>query len=230
MSRNMWMLAVPVRWKVLEEFYAGVEGGPEKLEAMKRHCDDDVFSSWGGRRWRFAEVNREYLVDRRRRLNAEFDWGGENILKLIELDKRLRELEQEIGENFARIKLDLDDLVGQGGKIYRGYQVEAQIDYDPEDGGEKGMPGDDWTRSLLRRYLDGQSLDWFTFGEGQEPDEGESVVEPWGKWTQDLHFMTHGVTRYLCHLLEERNGSLYSFADVAAMDPKSFRVSYDVLL
>ena len=92
------------------------------------------------------------------------------------------------------------------------------------------MPGDDWTRSLLRCHLDGQSLDWFTFGEGQEPDEGESVFEPWDEWTKTVYFSGNGMTQYLCNLLELQSASLYSFADVVAMDPKSFRVSYNVLL
>ena len=229
MNRNTWMLAVPVRWKVLEEFYAGVEGGPEKVEKMKRLCADA--DSLEGERLRQSEVNLEYLGDRRRKLNAEFERTGENIWKLIQLDKRLRELEREIVENFAWIKRDLDDLVAQGGKIYRGYQVEAQIDYDPEDGDDgKEMPGDDWTRSLLRRYLDGQSLNWFTFGEGQEPDEGESVFEPWDEWTKTVYFSGNGMTQYLCNLLELQSASLYSFADVAAMDPQCFSVKYNILL
>ena len=227
MNRNTWMLAVPVRWKVLEDFYADVEGGPEKVEKMKRLCADA--DSLEGERLRQSEVNLEYLGDRQRKLNREFAWTDENFEKLARLDRRLRELEREIGENFARTKRDLDGLIANGRDIYKNYQVWARIEYDPDDHDDgKEMPCDDWTRSLLRDYLDTRNIEHFSFGDGQEPDEGESVLDAWGGLEKYGYFAENGMTFYLHHLVDHEDDSLYSVADIVAMKPECFNVTYEV--
>lgn len=230
MNKNICRLGDWVEWEVLEDFYADVEGGPEKVEKMKRLCADaDDDASLEGERLRRAEVNHEYLTDRRRKLNREFAWTDENFEKLARLDRRIRELAREIKENFARTQRDLDGLIANGRDIYKDYQVFARIEYDPnerEDG--KEMPCDDWTRRLLRGYMNARSLDYFSFGDGQEPDGGDGVLDAWGGLEKYGYFVENGMTFYLHHLIAHEDDSLFSATDIVAMKPEYFSVTYEV--
>ncbi len=231
MIANIWRLGTRVEWKVLEAFYADVEGGPEKVEKMKRLCADA--DSLEGKCLRVSEVNHEYLLDRWHKLNREFAWTDENVEKLARLDRRIRELEEEIERNAVRIKRDLDGLVANGGDFYRDYQVEAWIYYEPydylDDGDEEDRkpPEDAWTQGLLEDYLDGKMTEIVSFGDGQEPDRNEAF-EAWGRWTEYGYFAKNGMTRYLCHLLETSSISLYSPSDVVEMKPEDFHARYEV--
>ena len=227
MNKNICRLGYRVKWEVLEAFYADVEGGPEKVEKMKRLCDDA--DTYDGKRLRCAEVNLEYLGDRQSKLNREFAWTDENFEKLARLDRRIRELAREIKENFARTQRDLDGLIANGRDIYKNYQVWARIEYDPNDHDDgKEMPCDDWTRSLLRDYMNARSLDCFTFGDGQEPDGGNGVLDAWGGLEKYGYFAENGMTFYLHGLLDHENDSLYSAADIVALKPEYFSVTYEV--
>ena len=91
MNRNMFRLACPVKWDVVENFYKNVEGGLEKVDKMKRYCEfneeENVFGKYSKSQLRYAEVNKEFLFDRLLKLNDEFEWTKENVDKLISLLK-----------------------------------------------------------------------------------------------------------------------------------------------
>ena len=223
LNTDIWRLGKRVEWKVLETFYADVDGGPEKVEKMKRLCADA--DPLVGRRLQSAKVNHEYLLDRRRKLSGEVAWTDENVEKLARLDRRIRELEEEIERNAVRLKRDLGGLIASGGDVYRDYQVEAWIDYSPDDCDEEERkpPEDAWTLGLLERYLDGKMLVTVAFGEGEEPNRNEAL-EAWGRWTKYGYFAENGMTFYLCQLLQ----SLYSPGDVVEMKPEDFHAKYEV--
>ena len=239
MNRNMIMIARHTDWNVLESFYKGVEGGLEKLEKMKRYCDvrDDkgAIDPWYAHKMRYAEVNREFLLDRHRRLNEEFVWSEENLDKLILLDQHIRKLENEMYQKFVEIKRNLDGLIAQGFDVYKDYQVTGEIRYDAmyidDDEHEQKY---NWLCGLLQDYADTRALDWFTFGDGQEPedprDNENSVFEAWGKWLKYDYFVKNGMTIFLCHLMDDLHYSLYSYSDIVNMDLRCFYLNYNISL
>lgn len=239
MNHNMFRLARPVKWDILENFYKNVEGGFEKVERMKRYCESNeeekVFGKYSKSQLRYAEVNKEFLFDRLLKLNDEFEWTKENVDKLIRLDLHIRKLETEMYQKFVQIKQNLDSLIVQGFNIYKDYQVEAKIDYDVSSiDDEEHEHKYDWLNSLLQDYTNWHSLEWFSFGDGQEPDNPQDkehfVYEAWGNWLNYEYFVENGMTKYLCNLIEEPNMSLYSYSDIVNMDLKCFYVTYDISL
>ena len=237
MDRGLFQIARPVKWDILENFYKNVEGGLEKIDKMKRYCESDeeekVFGKYSKSQLRYAEVNKKFLFDRLLKLNDEFEWTKENVDKLIRLDQHIRKLETEMYEKFVQIKQDLDSLIERGFDTYKDYQVEAKIDYDVSyvDNEERECKYD-WLNNLLQDYADWHTLGWFTFGDGQKPDNPQDkehfVYEAWGEWLKYDYFVENGITKYLCNLIEEPNMSLYSFSDIVNMDLRCFYVTYDI--
>ncbi|WP_295058171.1 hypothetical protein [uncultured Fibrobacter sp.] len=239
MNRNMYMIARHTDWKVLEDFYKDVEGGLEKVEKMKRYCDlkddKDTIEPYYAYKMRYAEVNKEYLFDRYRKLNEEFVWTEENLDKLIRLDQHIRKLEYEMYQKFVGIKQNLDGLIAQGFDAYRDYQVTGEINYDAmyidDDEHEQKY---DWLCGLLQDYADMRALDWFTFGDGEDPedpcDNENCVFEAWGKWLKYDYFVKNGMTKFLCHLMDNMHHSLYSYSDIVNMDLRCFYLNYDISL
>ena len=72
MNRNMYMIARPTDWNVLEDFYKDIDGGLEKVESMKKFCkieqDDGVV--YEDCELQYASVNYQFLYDRRHKLNG----------------------------------------------------------------------------------------------------------------------------------------------------------------
>ena len=96
MNRNMYMIARHTDWKVLEDFYKGVEGGLEKVERMKRYCDcknNKALPYFAHIMLHYAVVNWEFLLDRKIVLNSKFVWTEENLDKLIRLNQHIRKLD-----------------------------------------------------------------------------------------------------------------------------------------
>ena len=237
MNRNMYMIARLPDWKVFEDFYKDVEGGLEKLEKMKRYCDikddKDTIAPYSTYQLRYAEVSKEFLLDRHRKLNEKFVWNEENLDKLIQLDQHFRKLEYEIYQKFVAIKQNLDGLIAQGFDVYKDYQVTGEINYDimfvDDDEHEQKY---DWLCGLLQDYADTRALDWFTFGDGEDPedprDNENSVFEAWGNWLNYDYFVKNGMTIFLCHLMDDLHHSLYSYSDIVNMDLRCFYLNYDI--
>ena len=237
MNRNMYMIARPTDWNVLEDFYKDVEGGLEKLEKMKRFrdakYDKNADEPCSAHDMRYASVNWEFLLDRHVVLNWKFVWTDENLDKLIRLDQHIRKLEYEMYQKFVEIKRNLDGLIAQGFDVYKNYQVTGEIRYDAmyidDDEHEQKY---DWLCGLLQDYADTRALDWFTFGDGQEPedprDNENSVFEAWGKWLKYDYFVKNGMTIFLCHLMDDLHHSLYSYSDIVNMDLRCFYLNYDI--
>ncbi len=237
MNRNMYMIARPTDWNVLEDFYKDVEGGLEKLKKMKRFrdakYDKNADEPCSAHDMRYAAVNWEFLLDRHVVLNWKFVWTEENLDKLTQLDQHIRKMEYEMYQKFVEIKRNLDGLIAQGFDVYKDYQVTGEIRYDAmyiDDDEHKQKY--DWLCGLLQDYADMRALDWFTFGDGQEPedprDNDNSVFEAWGKWMKYDYFVKNGMTIFLCHLMDDLHHSLYSYSDIVNMDLRCFYLNYDI--
>ena len=230
----MIRIARPVNWKILENFYKGVDGGVEKVAKMKAFCKSDKnegeFDPHMAFQMRYALANYEFLYDRRQKKNAEFVWSEENKKKLVDVDQYIRKIEKEIYQTFLQTKKHLDTLIAQGHKRYRDYQVEAKI----VPGNYWDIRGvDDWTANLLMDYAGWEYLDSFSFGEGQEPENpfenDNAIIDAWDKWLEIKEFAECGMTFYVDHLLTEPHWSLYSYSDIINMDLHQFFASYKIL-
>ena len=238
MNRNIYILARHTDWKVLENFYKDLgDDGLKKVEKMKRFRDakydenaDEPGSAYD---MRYAAVNWEFLIDRYVVQGLKFVWTDEKLDKLIRLDQHIRKLEYEMYQKFIEIKRNLDGLIAQGFDVYKDYQVTGEIRYDAmyidDDEHEQKY---NWLCGLLQDYVDTRALDWFTFGDGQEPedprDNENSVFEAWGKWLKYDYFVKNGMTIFLCHLMDDLHHSLYSYSDIVNMDLRCFYLNYDI--
>lgn len=240
MIRNMYKIAGRTDWKVLEDFYKDLgDDGLKKIEKMKRFRDakydvnaDEPSSAYD---MRYAAVNWEFLIDRYVVQELKFVWTDENLNKLIRLDQHIRKLEYEMYQKFIEIRRNLDGLIAQGFDVYKDYQVTGEIRYDAmyidDDEHEQKY---NWLCGLLQDYADTRALDWFTFGDGQEPedprDNENSVFEAWGNWLNYDYFVKNGMTIFLCHLMDDLHHSLYSYSDIVNMDLMCFYLNYDISL
>ena len=238
MNRNIYMLARHTDWKVLENFYKNLgDDGLKKVEKMKRFrdakYDENADEPGSAHDMRYAAVNWEFLIDRYVVQGLKFVWTEENLDKLIQLDQHIRKLEYEMYQKFIEIKQNLDGLIAQGFDVYKDYQVTGEIRYDAlyiDDDEHKQKY--DWICELLLGYADFRALDWFTFGDGQEPedprDNENCIFEAWGKWLKYDYFVKNGMTMFLCHLMDDLQHSLYSYNDIVNMDLRCFYINYDI--
>lgn len=237
MNPNVMRLGVPVKWKALEDFYKTIENGAGKFKKLKAGYEKYNELSE-------ARVNYEFLWERWIKINHEFEWTDEKIEKMIQLDKRIRELEYEMYLRFLETKKGLDTLIAQGANYLKEYQVEAKIEYDSwlgreDEYGETELEKtgieqeEDWISCLLHCYVDWENIKNYTIGDGDEPQDPRGsdwfIFDAWGTWLNYDYFVENGMTIFLCHLIEEYHCSLFSFKDVLKLDPKCFYVSYKIL-
>lgn len=90
------------RWDILEKFYRVFDNGRKRgcveqwqEEMPKRRFEQDLFET---------KIHTEFLNDRRDQLNEEFRWTFANMKKLITIDQRIRELNNEINRTFNATK------------------------------------------------------------------------------------------------------------------------------
>lgn len=178
-----------------------------------------------------ANANYNFLCERRRKLNEEFEWNDENKKKLVKFDKYIRKLEDEMYQTFLQVKENLTNLIAQGYDYYRDYRVEAKISPDKC----RNIVGEsDWVSKLLMDYAEWDSMDSFSFGYGVFPEDpfefNGALVEAWDKWLDIEEFVEQGMTRYMYNLLNNAQLSLYSYKDILNMDLQQFHVVYNITL
>ncbi|WP_308604959.1 hypothetical protein [uncultured Fibrobacter sp.] len=235
--RDEW-LDFPIKWDVLERFYKTVDGGKEKLEKLKntKELFDAIYNKTEfhycfhrNKPYRIW-VHQEFLHDRREKLNHDFEWNDENKQKLVLFDRHIRDLQNEIYQTFLQTKEHLDGRIAQGFEHYKDYQVEAVI----HPGNYWDIQGaDELVATLLMGYADWENLCHAdTFGEGQSPtspQDDRSTICAWKEMLYIPEFVENEVTMFLDSLLYDTRLSLYSFWDIANMDPRQFEVKYKVI-
>lgn len=237
MNLNATKLGYPVKWKVVENFYKTIKDGDKKLEKLK--VGYEKYNELSE-----AKVNYTFLWERWIKINHEFEWTDEKVEKMIQLDKRIRELEYEMYLSFLETKKGLDSLIAQGADYLKQYQVQAKIEYDPWLGRKeeccKPKPEktetekeEGWISSLLHNYVDWENIKNYFFDDGDVPKDPRNsdrfIFEAWGTWLNYDYFVENGMTIFLCYLIEETHRSLFTFKDVLKLDPKCFCVSYKIL-
>ena len=216
------ILSCAPRWDILEKFYRVFDKGRKRgcveqwqKEMPKSLLEQELFET---------KIHIEFLTDRREKLNKEFRWTFENMKKLITMDQRIRELNNEISRTFNAIKKDIAGLVAQKHEWYKEYELEAEI-----------CPANDWSimgeyeyiSDLLFWYANWDSVNILANTNEDRHERHKTYNVP--AWKQMMlidKFVEGGVTWELDALLYDTDASLYTFHDIVRMKPEQFEVSY----
>ena len=171
-----------------------------------------------------TKIHIEFLTDRREKLNKEFRWTFANMKKLITMDQRIRELNNEISRTFNATKKDIAGLVAQKHEWYKEYELEAEI-----------CPANDWSIAGEHEYIS-DLLFWYVnwdainilanTNEDHHERHKAYNVPAWKQMMLIDKFVEGGVTWELDALLYDTDASLYSFKDIVRFRPEQFEVRY----
>ena len=216
------ILSRPPRWDILEKFYRVVDKGRKRgcveqwqKEMPKSLLEQELFDT---------KIHIEFLTDRREKLNKEFRWTFANMKKLITIDQRIRELNNEISRTFNATKKDIAGLVAQKHEWYKEYELEAEI-----------CPANDWSIAGEHEYIS-DLLFWYAnwdsinilanTNEDHHERHKAYNVPAWKQMMLIDKFVEGGVTWELDALLYDTDASLYSFKDIVRFRPEQFEVRY----
>lgn len=216
------ILSRALRWDILEKFYRVFDKGRKrgcveqwKKEMPKSRLEQELFET---------KIHIEFLNDRREKMNKEFRWTFANIKKLITIDQRIRELNNEISSTFNATKKDIAGLVAQNHKWYKKYELEAEI-----------CPANNWSiageheyiSDLLFWYANWDSINISANTNEDNHENHKAYNIPACKQMMLIDkFVEGGVTWELDSLLYDSEASLYTFHDIVRMKPEQFEVSY----
>ena len=216
------ILSRPPRWDILEKFYRVFDKGRKRgcveqwqKEMPKSLLEQELFDT---------KIHIEFLIDRREKMNKEFRWTFANMKKLITMDQRIRELNNEISRIFNSTKKDIAGLVTQKHEWYKEYELEAEI-----------CPANDWSIAGEHEYIS-DLLFWYVnwdainilanTNEDHHERHRAYNVPAWKQMMLIDKFVEGGVTWELDALLYDTDASLYSFKDIVRFRPEQFEVRY----
>lgn len=210
------------RWDILRNFYRDFDNGSKrgcvekwKKEMPKSRLEQELLET---------KIHIEFLNDRREKMNKEFRWTFANIKKLITIDQRIRELNNEISRTFNATKKDIAGLVAQKHEWYKEYELEAEI-----------CPANNWSiageheyiSDLLFWYANWESINISANTNEDNHENHKAYNIPACKQMMLIDkFVEGGVTWELDSLLYDSEASLYTFHDIVRMKPEQFEVSY----
>lgn len=216
------ILSRALRWDILEKFYRVFDKGRKrgcveqwKKEMPKSRLEQELFET---------KIHIEFLNDRREKMNKEFRWTFANMKKLITIDQRIRELNNEISRTFNATKKDIAGLVAQKHEWYKEYELEAEI-----------CPANNWSiageheyiSDLLFWYANWDSINILANTNEDYHENHKAYNIPACKQMMLIDkFVKDGVTWELDSLLYDSEASLYSFWDIVRFRPKQFEVRY----
>ena len=215
-------LSRPPRWDILEKFYRVFDKGRKRscVEQWQKEMPKSLLE----REMFETKIHIEFLNDRREKLNKEFRWTFANMKKLITIDQRIRELNNEISRTFNATKKDIAGLVAQKHEWYKEYELEAEI-----------CPANDWSIAGEHEYIS-DLLFWYVnwdainilanTNEDHHERHKTYNVPAWKQMMLIDKFVEGGVTWELDALLYDTDASLYSFKDIVRFRPEQFEVCY----
>ena len=216
------ILSRPPRWDILEKFYRVFDKGRKRgcveqwqKEMPKSLLEQELFDT---------KIHIEFLTDRREKLNKEFRWTFANMKKLITIDQRIRELNNEISRTFNATKKDIAGLVAQKHEWYKEYELEAEICL----ANDWSIAGEhEYISDLLLWYANWDSINILANTNEDHHERYKAYNVP--AWKQMMlidKFVEGGVTWELDALLYDTDASLYSFKDIVRFRPEQFEVRY----
>ena len=167
-----------------------------------------------------------HLLARKVLANARFEHSKENIDKLLLLNKRLHELQDECARITFNMYKDLMELKAKGKSYYDTFCIETYIIYESEEDWEGQVGGlyDSYDRGNRFEVSISDAL-------GKEPADYKDL----NKWHEELSWNIEGLELpefddvYICYATHKffADGS-YSLEDAMHMKPEDFHIYTEI--
>ncbi len=162
------------------------------------------------------------LMARKVLANARFEHSKENIDKLLCLNKRLHELQDECAKITFDMYKDLSALMAQGKTYYEPFYIETFIEYESEENWEGQVPG------LYDSY---DKANRFEVGLSDAPGDEPKDYKELNKWHEELSWNIEGLelpefeNEYICFAMHKffADGE-YSLEDAMHMKLEDFHI------
>lgn len=74
---------------------------------------------------------------------GKFEWTEENVRRFLALNDAIIEKENNLYRLLSNVKADIENLLASGKTYYENYDIEAYLDYEPEDDEDYAIPTGD---------------------------------------------------------------------------------------
>ena len=201
---------------------------PEYLNGIINHLIED--RDWLQQQ-RQSEIENRYhqemqLLARKVLANARFEHCKENIDKLLLLNKRLHELQDECAKTTFNMYKDLMEFKAKGKSYYDTFCIETYIVYESEEDWEGQVGG------LYDSYDRGNKFEVsISDASGKEPVDFKELNEWHEKlsWNIEELELPEFKDVYICYAMHKffADGS-YSLEDAMRMKPEDFHVYTEI--
>ena len=166
------------------------------------------------------------LMARKVLANARFEHNKENIDKLLCLNKRLHELQDECAKITFNMYKDMMALMAQGKTYYKTFCIETFIEYESEE---------DWEGKVSGLYDSYDKANRFEVGLSDAPGEEPKDYKELNKWHEELSWNIEGLdlpefeNEYICFAMHKffADGE-YSLEDAMRMKLEDFRIYTEI--
>ncbi len=166
------------------------------------------------------------LLARKALANARFEHRKENIDKLLLLNKRLHELQDECAKVAFNMYKDMRALMAQGKSYYKTFCIEAYIVYESED---------DWEGKVSGLYDSYDKANRFEVGLSDAPGKVPADYKELNARHEELNWNIEGLDlpefkdEYICFAMHKffADGD-YSLEDAMRMKLEDFRIYTEI--
>jgi ribosomal protein L19E len=162
------------------------------------------------------------LLARKVLANARFEHSKENIDKLLLLNKRLHELQDECAKITFDMYKDLTDLMAKGKSYYKTFYIETYIAYESEE---------NWEGRVAGLYDSYDKANRFSVIINDTPGKEPADYKELNEWHEELSWNIECLelpefdNEYICFAMHKffADGS-YSLKDAMRMKPEDFHI------
>lgn len=162
------------------------------------------------------------LLARKVLANARFEHSKENIDKLLLLNKRLHELQDECAKVTFDMYKDMMALMAQGKSYYKTFCIETYIVFESEE---------DWEGKVSGLYDSYAKANRFEVGLSDAPGREPADYKELNAWHEELSWNIECLelpefdNEYICFAMHKffADGS-YSLEDAMRMKPEDFHI------
>ena len=166
------------------------------------------------------------LLARKVLANARFEHSKENIDKLLLLNKRLHELQDECAKVTFDMYKDMMALMAQGKSYYKTFGIESFIVYESEE---------DWEGEVSGLYDSYDKANRFQVNLNDNPGKEPADYKELNAWHEELSWNIEGLDlpefkdEYICFAMHKffADGD-YSLEDAMRMKPEDFYVHTEI--
>jgi len=200
----------------------------EYIDGIVEHLIKD--DSWIRER-RKSKLEDDYhqdlqLLARKVLANARFEHSKENVEKLLQLNKRLLELQDECAKVTFDMYKDMRALMAQGKSYYKTFGIETFIVYESEE---------DWEGEVSGLYDSYDRANRFQVNLNDNPGEEPADYKELNAWHEELSWNIEGLDlpefkdEYICFAMHKffADGS-YSLEDAMRMKLEDFYVHTEI--